>query len=148
MRYNEAVQAYNTQRRSFPANITAGIFGFKEHPLFQAPEAAKQVPKVDFSRPRTRQKAEGKRQNKASREVEALAFAFCLCLVPSAFRVLCLLFPFQPLVPARHPIPCRWTTSSLQPAEMQPPSSGCTAPMCRGCTGSHAAWRARTPPTS
>ena len=31
MRYNEAVQAYNTQRRSFP-NITAGIFGFKEHP--------------------------------------------------------------------------------------------------------------------
>jgi len=51
MRYNEAVQAYNTQRRSFPANITAGIFGFKEHPLFQAPESAKQVPKVDFSRP-------------------------------------------------------------------------------------------------
>jgi LemA protein len=51
MRYNEAVQAYNTQRRSFPSNITAGIFGFKEYPLFQAPEAAKQVPKVDFSRP-------------------------------------------------------------------------------------------------
>ena len=51
MRYNEAVQAYNTQRRSFPSNITAGIFGFKEHPLFQAPESAKQVPKVDFTRP-------------------------------------------------------------------------------------------------
>jgi len=51
MRYNEFVQAYNTQRRSFPSNITAGIFGFKEYPLFQAPEAAKQVPKVDFSRP-------------------------------------------------------------------------------------------------
>ena len=51
MRYNEAVQAYNTQRRSFPSNITAGIFGFKEYPLFQAPESAKQVPKVDFSRP-------------------------------------------------------------------------------------------------
>lgn len=51
MRYNESVQAYNTQRRSFPSNITAGIFGFKEYPLFQAPEAAKQVPKVDFSRP-------------------------------------------------------------------------------------------------
>jgi len=50
-RYNEAVQAYNTQRRSFPSNITAGMFGFKEHPLFQAPEAAKQLPKVDFSRP-------------------------------------------------------------------------------------------------
>lgn len=51
MRYNEAVQAYNTQRRSFPSNITAGIFGFKEYPLFQAPESAKQVPKVDFQRP-------------------------------------------------------------------------------------------------
>ncbi len=51
MRYNEAVQRYNTQRRSFPSNITAGIFGFKEYPLFQAPESAKQVPKVDFKRP-------------------------------------------------------------------------------------------------
>ena len=53
MRYNEAVQAYNTQRRSFPSNITAGIFGFKEYDLFKAPEAAKQLPKVDFTRPKT-----------------------------------------------------------------------------------------------
>ena len=30
MRYNEKVQAYNTARRQFPANITAGIFGFKD----------------------------------------------------------------------------------------------------------------------
>lgn len=52
MRYNEAVQAYNTQRRRFPSNITAGIFGFQEHALFQAPEEAKAVPKVDFSRPK------------------------------------------------------------------------------------------------
>jgi LemA protein len=51
MRYNERVQEYNTARRSFPANITAGIFGFKEYPLFQAPESAKVVPKVDFGRP-------------------------------------------------------------------------------------------------
>jgi LemA protein len=51
MRYNERVQEYNTARRSFPANITAGIFGFKEHQLFQAPESAKQAPKVDFKRP-------------------------------------------------------------------------------------------------
>ena len=51
MRYNEAVQAYNTQRRSFPSNITAGIFGFKEATLFQAAESAKVAPKVDFSRP-------------------------------------------------------------------------------------------------
>ena len=53
MRYNERVQQYNTARRSFPANVTAGIFGFKEYPLFQAPESAKVVPKVDFSRPPT-----------------------------------------------------------------------------------------------
>src|SRR4029450_13752753 len=37
MRYNERVQAYNTQRRQFPANVTASIFGFKEHALFNAP---------------------------------------------------------------------------------------------------------------
>jgi LemA protein len=51
MRYNERVQEYNTSRRSFPGNITAGIFGFKEYPLFQAPETAKVAPKVDFGRP-------------------------------------------------------------------------------------------------
>jgi LemA protein len=54
MRYNEKVQEYNTARRSFPANITAGVFGFKEYPLFQAPESAKGVPKVDFGRPPTK----------------------------------------------------------------------------------------------
>ena len=32
MRYNEQVQAYNTSRRQFPSNVTAGIFGFKEYP--------------------------------------------------------------------------------------------------------------------
>jgi LemA protein len=54
MRYNETVQAYNTSRRQFPANITAAIFGFEgEYPLFQAPPEAKVVPKVDFTRPKT-----------------------------------------------------------------------------------------------
>jgi LemA protein len=48
MRYNEAVQAYNTSRRQFPANVTAGIFGFKEYPLFKAPPEAQKVPRVDF----------------------------------------------------------------------------------------------------
>ena len=50
MRYNERVQEYNTQRRRFPSNVTAGIFGFKEHPLFNAPPEAERVPKVDFGR--------------------------------------------------------------------------------------------------
>ena len=50
MRYNETVQAYNTARRQFPANVTAKVFGFKEYKLFEAPPEAKVVPKVDFAK--------------------------------------------------------------------------------------------------
>ena len=50
MRYNERVQEYNTSRRQFPANVTASLFGFKEYPLFNAPPAAEQVPKVNFGK--------------------------------------------------------------------------------------------------
>jgi len=50
MRYNERVQDYNITRRRFPSNITAGVFGFKEYPLFNAPPAAEQVPKVNFGK--------------------------------------------------------------------------------------------------
>jgi len=50
MRYNERVQEYNTLRRRFPSNLTAALFGFKEHPFFQAPAEAKTVPKVDFGK--------------------------------------------------------------------------------------------------
>jgi LemA protein len=50
MRYNERVQ-HNTTRRKLPSNITASIFGFKEHQLFDAPAAAEQVPRVNFGRP-------------------------------------------------------------------------------------------------
>jgi LemA protein len=50
MRYNERVQEYNVARRSFPSNITARLFGFKEYPLFEAPAAAQQVPKVNFGK--------------------------------------------------------------------------------------------------
>jgi LemA protein len=53
MRYNERVQAYNTSRRQFPSNVTAGIFGFKEYPLFDAPPEAERLPRVDFGRPPT-----------------------------------------------------------------------------------------------
>jgi len=48
-RYNERVQAYNALRRRFPSNITAKIFGFDEWKFFEAPAAAREVPKVDFS---------------------------------------------------------------------------------------------------
>jgi len=50
MRYNERVQDYNTLRRQFPSNITAGMFGFGEYPVFNAPPEAERVPKVDFGR--------------------------------------------------------------------------------------------------
>ncbi len=48
MRYNEKVQEYNTARRQFPSNVTASMFGFKEHALFTAPPDAQKVPKVNF----------------------------------------------------------------------------------------------------
>src|ERR1700712_1128402 len=51
MRYNEAVQAYNTSHAQSPSNMTAKMFGFKEYPFFQAPAEAKQVPKVNFGKP-------------------------------------------------------------------------------------------------
>ena len=51
MRYNQRVQEYDTARRQFPANLTAKMFGFKEYPFFQAPSDAKQVPKVNFTKP-------------------------------------------------------------------------------------------------
>ncbi len=47
-RYNEVVQRYNTYIRRFPANIIAGIFGFRERPYFRATEEAQQAPKVQF----------------------------------------------------------------------------------------------------
>jgi redox-sensitive bicupin YhaK (pirin superfamily) len=48
MRYNERVQEYNTSRRQFPGVITAKMFSFQDYPLFEAPPAAQQVPKVGF----------------------------------------------------------------------------------------------------
>ena len=50
MRYNQSVQDYNTQRRKFPSNVTAKVFGFKEHPYWEVPPEARQAPKVDFGK--------------------------------------------------------------------------------------------------
>jgi LemA protein len=49
-RYNEAVQQYNTARRTFPQNLTAKMFSFKDYPFFEAPPEATQVPKVNFTK--------------------------------------------------------------------------------------------------
>ena len=50
MRYNEAAQAFNTKRQSFPTVLIAGFFGdrFKEKPYFKAQEGAEYAPKVKF----------------------------------------------------------------------------------------------------
>lgn len=46
--YNQAVSAYNTQIRSFPANIIAGLTGFNTRPQFEAEQGAEQAPSVNF----------------------------------------------------------------------------------------------------
>ena len=49
MRYNEAVQDYNITVRTFPANLVAGIFGYRPATAyFKAEEKAKSVPEVKF----------------------------------------------------------------------------------------------------
>ena len=48
MRYNETVRTYNIRVRQFPANLVASAFNFEQHPLFEAPAAAKEAPKVRF----------------------------------------------------------------------------------------------------
>lgn len=47
-RYNEIARDYNIGIKSFPRNILAGMFGFKEKPLFESVSEAKQAPKVDL----------------------------------------------------------------------------------------------------
>lgn len=48
MRYNDAVKTYNQAIKSFPANLLAGMYGFKEGAFFDAPKEAKTAPKVQF----------------------------------------------------------------------------------------------------
>ena len=47
-RFNEAVQAYDTAIRRFPAVLFAGAFGFVPRPYFAATPGAETPPKVDF----------------------------------------------------------------------------------------------------
>src|SRR5580693_3151813 len=48
-RYDDTIQEYNTYIGLFPNNIFAGWAGFKRNnDYFQAPEAAREVPKVQF----------------------------------------------------------------------------------------------------
>jgi LemA protein len=46
--YNDSVMSFNMKIQTFPSNIIAGMFNFKERQFFQADEADKEVPKVDL----------------------------------------------------------------------------------------------------
>ncbi|EHQ25383.1 LemA family protein [Mucilaginibacter paludis] len=46
--FNLAVQEYNSKIRSFPANLTAKMFGFTEKGYFQAEPGSEKAPKVQF----------------------------------------------------------------------------------------------------
>jgi LemA protein len=50
MRFNEAAQAFNTRRQSFPTVLIAGLFGerFKEKAYFKSQAGAETAPKVKF----------------------------------------------------------------------------------------------------
>jgi LemA protein len=47
-RYNQEVQGYNTMVKRFPTNLYAAAFNFGDSPYYEIPDAAREVPKVDF----------------------------------------------------------------------------------------------------
>lgn len=47
-KFNETAQAYNTNIRTFPRNIFAGMFGFDKKAYFEATEGAEKAPEVKF----------------------------------------------------------------------------------------------------
>jgi LemA protein len=46
--FNTAVKVYNTQVRSFPMNLLAGVFGFKQKAGFAAEPGSEKAPEVKF----------------------------------------------------------------------------------------------------
>ena len=47
-KFNETVQDYNTYIRSFPNNLTAGMFGFEKKGYFKAEAGSEKAPTVKF----------------------------------------------------------------------------------------------------
>ncbi|OUJ73802.1 LemA family protein [Hymenobacter crusticola] len=47
-RFNDVTNDYNSYVKSFPNNIFAGMFGFKEKPYFEADASAQKAPTVQF----------------------------------------------------------------------------------------------------
>jgi len=46
--YNDIVMRYNTKLEVFPSNLIAGMFGFKAHSFFEAPETDRKGVDVDL----------------------------------------------------------------------------------------------------
>jgi len=46
--FNESATQYNTQIKSFPTIIYAGLLGFKDRPYFEAEEGTQEAPVVEF----------------------------------------------------------------------------------------------------
>jgi LemA protein len=46
--YNDSILSYNNKCKTFPGNMFAGMFGFKEKEYLKIAEAEKKVPKVKF----------------------------------------------------------------------------------------------------
>ncbi len=46
--YNDAVMIYKNKLEMFPSNVIANMFGFKPEEFFEAEEADKELPKVQF----------------------------------------------------------------------------------------------------
>ena len=49
MRFNDAVKSYNTAVLTFPSNIVANAFGFKQRPYFESQEGAEIAPTVNLT---------------------------------------------------------------------------------------------------
>ena len=47
-KFNVVTQQYNSKVRSFPNNLTAGMFGFQKKGYFQAEAGSNKTPKVEF----------------------------------------------------------------------------------------------------
>ncbi len=48
-KYNEVVRDFNVRIKRFPANLLAGMLGFKEKGYFKSAEGTENAPDVDFS---------------------------------------------------------------------------------------------------
>jgi len=49
-RFNESAQSYNTRIKQFPANMVAGVFGFKDKQYFQSAPGSEKAPVVNFGK--------------------------------------------------------------------------------------------------